>query len=271
MKLPILISVPHGGLSVPDFLKDQCLLSPEEILLDGDTWVRELYDFKDLVDAYIDTDIPRIVIDLNRNTNDLPPSNPDGVVKTCAVNESAVWKNPEGLNAKEIDFLLKNYYTPYHRRIEELSKEPSILLGVDCHSMLDVGPTDFKNRPLFCISNRGNHIGEMNVNLKGEKPTAPSDIMLKLKALLEEEFADIRMCDREFVSINSPFYGGYITKHHGALGHIPWIQIEINRRAYLPNHPHIKPTKDDLIVLRDFRDKLYEVLFRLSHYIRDGS
>ncbi|TCT12875.1 formiminoglutamase [Natranaerovirga pectinivora] len=271
MKLPILISVPHGGLSVPDFLIDRCLLSPEEILLDSDTWARELYDLKDLVEAYVDMDISRIVIDLNRNTNDLPPNNPDGIVKTIAVDGSPVWKNPEGLNSREIEFLIDNYYDPYHRRLEELSKDENIILGVDCHSMLDIGPTDSMNRPLFCISNRGNALGEMNINLQGEKITAPSRVLMKLKSLIEDAFSDIRVTDREFVAINSPFYGGYITKHQGSLGHIPWIQIEVNKCIYLPNNPSIKPTDDDLVVLRDFRNRLYKALCELSDYIRDGS
>ncbi len=38
--------------------------------------------------------------------------------------------------------------------------------------------------------------------------------------------------DRQEISLNDPFHGGYITKTYGA-GSIPWIQVEMNRSLYL--------------------------------------
>ena len=84
MTIPILVTVPHGGMRLPPEASE-CRLSPLEVVLDGDTWSRDLYNLRDHVAAFLDTEIPRAVIDLNRAPVDLPPVNPDGVVKTITV------------------------------------------------------------------------------------------------------------------------------------------------------------------------------------------
>ena len=107
--LPILISVPHGGMTIPKNLQTKCLIDSSDILMDGDTWSRELYDFKDLVEEYVDIDIARLVVDMNRSPDDLPPSNPDGVVKTITVDRKQVWDDPNGLSKQDIKHLIERY------------------------------------------------------------------------------------------------------------------------------------------------------------------
>jgi formiminoglutamase len=38
--------------------------------------------------------------------------------------------------------------------------------------------------------------------------------------------------DRNDISLNDPFHGGYITKTYGN-NSVPWIQVEMNRDLYL--------------------------------------
>lgn len=83
---------------VPLLLRKKCLLSELDILLDNDTYSRELYDLNDVIEAYVDTEIARIVIDMNRDQTDLPPVHPDGVVKTVTVTQQRVWDSPSGLD-----------------------------------------------------------------------------------------------------------------------------------------------------------------------------
>ena len=266
-KLPLVISVPHGGLMIPANLIKKCLLSKEEILLDCDTWSSELYDFKNLVEEYVDTPIARIVVDMNRNRNDLPPINPDGVVKTLSVVRKQVWDNG-GLSEQDINLLINDYYSKYHYSLEEASKSPNVILGIDCHTMLSVGPVPGKEtwqkRPLFCLGNRGSDKGDKH----SEPITAPAEVMLKLKYLLERKFSAYQDVNDEIplVTLNNPFMGGYITRHHGNLGNIPWLQLEINRRLYLPNatdQTAVTPVQEDLIKLEKIRDSLYEVFAEL--------
>ncbi|MFA9558504.1 N-formylglutamate amidohydrolase [Evansella sp. AB-rgal1] len=266
-KLPILISVPHGGIEFPENLIGKCLLTKKEILLDSDTWTKDLYHFKDNVEEYVDTNISRLVVDLNRELNDLPPANPDGIVKTLSVVGKQVWDKADGLSKVEIDQLVAMYYRPYHSKLETAALNPNVILGIDCHSMLDVGPSktqqSWEQRPLFCIGNRGSATGD---TLR-ETITAPPELMLRFKHLLEENFRGIvdEIVGVPLVAINQPFAGGYITRHHGSKGNIPWIQLEINRRLYVPNLQSItlEPTETDIAIITRTRDILLKVFGEL--------
>lgn len=239
-KLPIVLSVPHGGTVIPAPFKDRLLLDEQAVLLDSDTWTREIFDLKDRVAAYIDTDISRLVVDLNREKGDTPPGNPDGIVKTLSVNEEQVWREADGLTEAETAHVISAYYDPYHERVTKASQTPGLVLGIDGHSMLDIGPVKgthlWEQRPLFCIGNRGSESGDF-VN---EPITAPVEMMQTFKRLLEEHFGPLVKewigdhGQTPFVTMNQPFSGGYMTRKHGAAGPIPWIQLEINRRLYLP-------------------------------------
>ena len=79
MKLPVLLSVPHGGLEVPSEVAHICALTPKEIAEDGDEGARELYDLENHVAGFVDTDVARAIIDLNRAEDDFSK---DGVIKT---------------------------------------------------------------------------------------------------------------------------------------------------------------------------------------------
>ncbi|WP_078427806.1 N-formylglutamate amidohydrolase [Alkalihalobacterium alkalinitrilicum] len=267
-KLPLVISVPHGGVMIPTHLIKKCLLSKAEILLDCDTWSHELYKFKELVEEFVDTPIARIVIDMNREKSDFPPYNPDGVVKTQSVVEKSVWNSPGGLTTSEIQQLFTNYYTIYHRKLEAASSNPNVVLGIDCHTMLDVGPvpgqSNWEKRPLFCLGNRGSDTGQP----VGEPITAPTELMIKFKQLLESKFKNYASPNENvpLVTLNQPFAGGYITKYHGNKGNIPWIQLEINRRLYLPGSVDkmpILPSKKDVAKMRSIRNELYDVFKEL--------
>jgi N-formylglutamate amidohydrolase len=41
------------------------------------------------------------------------------------------------------------------------------------------------------------------------------------------------------VLLNDPFRGGYLCRHHGISGPLPWVQFEINRALYLPEEPDL--------------------------------
>ncbi len=235
-KLPVLISIPHGGTEVPKEVQHLFRLDPQEVLRDGDTWTRQVYDFKSRVLELVDTRIPRVVIDLNRDTTDLPPENFDGVVKTRSVFQNQVWDSPQGLKEEVRTELIEKYYQPYYQKVLEALKNPSIKLGIDCHSMLPKDPFNDKaeERPLFCISNRGGTRGEML-----EEPlSAPKELLQAFKGALEQEFG------HGSVELNNPFSGGYITRFFGQKNDVPWIQLEVNRSLYLPPEGLIPPTPE---------------------------
>lgn len=210
MKLPLLVSIPHCGLRIPSEVDNICKLSTKDIAADSDEGATEIYNgLKEWCESFIIADIARAVIDLNRAPDDIGS---DGVIKshTCW-NVPVYTKFPD---KSLIATLLERYYYPYHEKLSSCSNNKKIRLGLDCHTMLavgpPVGPDPGRERPLVCISN--------------DDTTCPQEMIQNLATCLSTSF-------KEKVFINKPFRGGYITRSHAS--EISWIQIEISRtKAY---------------------------------------
>lgn len=208
MTLPVLISVPHAGLQVPDEVVDLCVLTDREIAEDGDEGAAEIYDFKEAVRSFVTTDIARAIVDLNRAEDD---RRADGVVKTHTCLDVPVYgRFPD---ERVVARLLERHYRPYHARLTEFA--PGVRLGIDCHTMLAVGPPigplAGERRPAVCLSNRD-----------GE--TCPDKWLELLARLLGEELSVEVAC-------NEPFKGGYIVRAHAS--ELPWLQLELSRAPFL--------------------------------------
>ncbi|KPJ60878.1 MAG: hypothetical protein AMJ46_04040 [Latescibacteria bacterium DG_63] len=264
MRMPVLVTVPHGG-SKPPPEASTCLLTPHQIALDGDTWARNLYDLGDHVVAFLDTSVPRAVVDLNRAPDDLPPKNPDGVVKTVTVDGTQVWRDPTGPDSNLTRVLLDRHYAPWHEAVTEASSMPGLVLGLDCHTMLPIGPPAHalaaEPRPLVCLSNRGD-TGGMPA---GELLTAPTDLTLLLldNLALAFQHEDVeRDVEKPHFRLNDPFRGGHISRYHSTRGPLPWIQLELSRALYLPPEFGPVPGAADARRLADLRDKILGALQR---------
>lgn len=220
-ELPVLLSIPHGGMDIPAELEDRIVLSAADIFEDIDPYTREIYDLGDSVTHVVSTAYPRTFVDLNRAPDDLPPDNPDGVVKSHTCYGKTIYQSGMEPDSDLKDTLLEKYYFPYHNEIERLSnsKDPAIALALDCHSMAAVGPAISpdrgKKRPMVCL---GNAHGR---SCSQEAAAAMAACFRRAFSLEEND-----------VTINRPFAGGYITRRYG--GHpLPWIQVELNRDLYL--------------------------------------
>ena len=207
MKLPLIISVPHAGLTVTQEARDYCALSPEQILADSDEGAGEIYDLKSEVAIHITTDIARAVVDMNRAEDD---RGQDGVVKTHTCYNARVYC--QTLPEDVVEVLLERYYRPYHQRLSESAADAKF--GVDCHTMAAVGPPCSKDldceRPNICLSNAHG--------------TCPKEWFEKMVHCFKESF------DSE-ISVNHPFKGGYIIRSHSS--ELPWIQVELSRAPFL--------------------------------------
>ncbi len=207
MKLPLTISVPHAGLTVPQEVQGYCALTPEQILADSDEGAAETYDLKSDVTTYITTDIARAIVDMNRTEHD---RGQDGIVKTHTSYNTRVYHQPIPDNVIEI--LLDLYYRPYHQRLSESAAD--VKLGIDCHTMAAVGPPSATDsgceRPNICLSDAHG--------------TCPQDWFKNMVHCLEKSF-------ESKISVNHPFQGGYIIRSHSS--ELPWIQIEFSRAPFL--------------------------------------
>lgn len=208
MRLPLLISVPHAGRRIPPKVAPICCLTPEQILKDGDEGAGSVYAIENLVEAFVTTDIPRAIVDVNRAEDD---RRADGVVKTRTIFSEPVYTQPPG--EEVIESLLEHYYRPYHARLRTMATK--VVLGLDCHTMVATAPTISADagavRPAICLSNADG--------------TCPEAWFERLARELENAFEIA-------VSRNSPFKGGYIIRSHAV--ELPWMQLELSRAPFLP-------------------------------------
>jgi formiminoglutamase len=211
VKFPVLISLPHAGLDIPEEVQSLVLLDEDEIRRDADEQAAEIYGpLESLAAAFVTTDIARAFVDLNRAEDD---RGADGVVKTHTIFNVPVYDKP--LAGDVIEILLARYYRPYHARLTEIASGGKVRVGIDCHTMLEVappiGPDPGTPRPAVCLG-----------NLDGR--TCPESWLDDLAAAFESALGLP-------VAKNDPFKGGLITRSHSS--EIPWIQLEISRGDFL--------------------------------------
>ena len=190
-RYPFLVSVPHGGTRVPEEVRDQVALTQAELGFYSDPATRALYQFHDRVVSYLDTDISRMVVDLNRPPYHLPPRYPDGVIKLRTVHDTPVYRDGTLPDIRVMHRLLMDHYFPYHARVDLLLDPNRIAFAMDCHSMLPHGPPSHrdagKERPLICLGNNGDDQGEQR---PGSLSTCPAPWIRALAAAFREEFGD---------------------------------------------------------------------------------
>jgi len=257
---PLVISVPHGGDTIPPEVAERVGITGGDIFYDGDALTREIYDFGKRVDAFIETPIARAIVDVNRAYDDRPPANPDGVVKTVTTDGTPVYRDGMFPDNGLIDELLHRYSFPYHERLGNLLESRDIRLALDCHSMLERSPAASDRpgepRPLICLSNRGDEHG-MPVSGRGHVTCPPEWI----RALAESLGRACSGGGR--VVMNDPFAGGYIAQHHYEREGVPWIHIEINRKLYL-NEVYFDPERlrVDQRIIRELRGGIFDAIVR---------
>lgn len=207
MKLPLIVSVPHAGLTVPEEVRDYCALTPEQILADSDEGAAEIYRLQSEAAVFVTTSVARAIVDLNRAEDD---RRRDGIIKTHTCYDVPIYRRP--MPEDLVETLLERYYRPYHRRLSEAAG--SAKLGVDCHTMAAVGPPSAadagRERPKICLSNAYG--------------TCPQHWFGEFVECFEKSF------DFE-VSVDRPFKGGHIARSHSR--ELPWVQIELSRTPFL--------------------------------------
>ncbi|MDH7491813.1 MAG: N-formylglutamate amidohydrolase [Methanolinea sp.] len=227
-RLPVLISVPHGGTLVPVRIRDRVCLDDRALSYYSDPATQDLYDMRGIAAAFLQSDVSRVIIDLNRPPYHLPPKYPDGVVKTKTSLGHPVWKEDRLPDLACIHKLLLGDYFPYHAKADRFLLSGKVSVALDCHAMVPFGlpgqPDAGKKRPLFCLSNNGDDEGHAR---PGTLPTCPADWIQSLRDAIRDHFAG-----EGSIWINHPFHGGFIMNAHYWHAGIPWIQIEMNRSLY---------------------------------------
>jgi N-formylglutamate deformylase len=223
-KVPVVLSVPHSGVEFPDELKSH--FRPELAAQPDDTdwFVHDLYDFApSLGITVVHARYSRWVIDLNRDPRSKPLYT-DGRIITELVPKTDFLGNEIYAGKKflpddaEIERRLKNYYLPYHQKIENLLRERleefgQVLLW-DAHSIRRFVPT-IQDKPF----------PDLILGDNDEKSAGKEIIEIALKNLRAGKYG---------VNHNSPFKGGHITRNFGKPEkNIHALQLEMAKTNYM--------------------------------------
>ena len=230
---PLIISSPHSGT-----LLEKNLLAKRN---------NDIYSFDSMQDMYVNefsssldkcgftvlqSNISRVVIDLNRNINEidskiiknLPPDIEIvlsdkvragiGLFATKDASGNEIYD--EKLDWLEVKDRINNYYLPWHNSLKIAAKNLSTkfnrVLIIDMHSM--PSETTYNNKLADFVI--GNNFGKSS-----------SNITQKILSRVIESYG-------YSVSINDPYSGGYITKNYSSTDeNIQCIQLEIKKSLYM--------------------------------------
>ncbi|MFB5597552.1 MAG: N-formylglutamate amidohydrolase [Nitrosopumilaceae archaeon] len=219
MTFPVLICIPHSGTKIPTELKSKIKIKSKEVFADIDAYTKEIYDIGSSAMKVISTPYARTFIDVNRNENDLPPNQPDGIVKSMTCYKDPIYKLASEPDSKLLQKLIKKYYEPYHTQILGVTKFLDLKLALDCHSMAavapDISPDVGQERPLICL---GNCFGK----------SCSTEMTERLAECFRLAFG----LSSNAIKINEPFFGKYTTQKYGNKP-VPWVHVELNRRLFL--------------------------------------
>ena len=205
---PLVLSLPHSGTRVPDFLR--CALRPgAEIRLPGcDAHLPELLP-DDLPAAAVINPWVRAAADVNRP----PHPQPGGPRSGCLFPLDGADGAPlyrRRLTPKAIEMRLTRIHRPYHAALEQTLADRVRTHGsavlLDLHSF-----------PAAAAPEIDAVLGDLNGR------SAPDALTARLEALLHAE--GLR------TARNAPFPGGYILRRH-ASDHIYAVQLELSRAWY---------------------------------------
>lgn len=218
-RLPLLISIPHGGFYIPPELEGRLALSKRDLFRDIDAYSSEIFDLRDNCEVVVKAKIASTFIDCDHSSQIVYTGRLNGIVKAETCQRLQIYKDAEVPDRELIRSLIKKYYNPYHLQIQNGLDNPRIKLAIDCHSMVSIGPKNSpdsgKERPLICI---GDQYGN----------SCPAQTTRNLA----ECFRTVFKISKKEVSINEPYSGGYISRHYSK-NKFPWIKLLFNRSLFM--------------------------------------
>ena len=218
--VPILISMPHNGVSIPEDIANSMTESSKQVA-DTDWYLDRLYDFVTERGCYlIKPEYNRYVIDLNRSDKEenlYPGQDTTELCPTTQFNRQAIYKSGCLPDQKEINRRIENYWRPYHNQLKDtinkIKNEFGGALLFEAHSIRSHVPRFFKGKlPDFNFGTYdGNSCSEILSNSISEwEPKSYSKV------------------------VNGRFKGGYITREYGdPKNNIHSIQLELSQAAYM--------------------------------------
>ncbi|MHA7685667.1 N-formylglutamate deformylase [Cupriavidus sp. PET2-C1] len=224
-RLPLVISIPHGGELLPDWLVPR--LTPVACLRPDTDWhLRRLYAFAAEQGAsVVEANFSRYVIDVNRpgDGSSLYPG--QTTTTLCPVETfrgAPLYLQGNGPSAEEIDARKRDYWQPYHgalaAEITRLRGQHANVLVWEAHSIAGVLPRLFDGR-----------LPDLNLGTHSGASCAPAMRNAVIAAAAGSPFTWVA---------DDRFKGGHITRHYGRPAEgVHTIQLEMVQAIYMREQP----------------------------------
>jgi N-formylglutamate amidohydrolase len=228
---PLLVEIPHAGLTVPDELSAEVIAAESAIKRDADIFVDRLYArAPELGASLLVANMSRYVVDLNRAQTDVDVATvsdhpapgtlqPRGVVWRATTDGQPILRRP--LTYARLTSRLRTYYVPYHealgRTLAEMRERYGYALLLAAHSMPSAGRALHKDR--------GTARADVVPGSRGRTSASPRVI-----DLVDAHFREAGLSVRH----DDPYQGGFSTTFYGRPSeNVHAIQIELNRALYV--------------------------------------
>ncbi|QDO99952.1 N-formylglutamate deformylase [Thalassotalea sp. PS06] len=218
--LPILISMPHNGIQIPDEIRST-MTNAGLSVADTDWDLDRLYGFaRDLGVYLIIPNYSRYVIDLNRSPDGInlyPGADSTELCPTTNFQRQPLYRMGMNPDEAEIQRRIATYWQPYHQAVEstlaEIQKNHGKALLLEAHSICSEVPRFFDGQlPDF---NFGTNQGK----------SCTHEFHNVLEQLDFSPYSQV---------IDGRFKGGYITRAYANLDkHIETVQLELSQRTYM--------------------------------------
>jgi N-formylglutamate deformylase len=221
---PLLISMPHPGVLLPDEIS--ALLTPlARTVPDTDWHIPLLYDFARAMGASIlAARYSRFAIDLNRPEDDTPlyQTATTGLFPDTLFDGTSVYL-PGAVRGEDVKAACKEQiWRPYHQRLQDelarIKAQHGYAMLLDAHSIRGEIPRLFDGL-----------LPDFNIGTNDGRSSASSLTGAVAKALDAPGYRQV---------VNGRFKGGHITRHYGqpASG-AHAIQLELAQRTYMNEAP----------------------------------
>jgi N-formylglutamate deformylase len=233
-RTPVLVEVPHAGLTIPEPLEDEILATLDVRKRDADLYVDELFALApEAGAALLCARLSRYVADLNRAPDDLeldgePGANGFRALSRGSQPRGVVWRvTTDGrpalrtqLDAAALHRRVELYHAPYHARLRDELEATRLRFG---HVVLVAGHS------MPSAVRRGVREVERRADIvPGSLGRTSCDP--RVIDLVERHFRAAGLSVRH----DEPYKGGFSTAHYGRPAqHQHAIQIEINRALYM--------------------------------------
>ncbi len=223
---PLLLSIPHTGIEVPDWMPPRLANAAVAALPDTDWHLHELYDFApELGVTTIFARFTRYVVDLNRPRTQeklYPGQAETELVPTRTFAGDPIYRAGAEPTATEIDARIARYWQPYHDRLaaelRKLRARFGYALLFDAHSIVGCVPR-LHPEPLPDLM-----LGDVDGKSCG--------------AALSDAVHDVQRASGLAAARNFRFKGGFITRGYGKPAEqVHALQLEMSQRIYMDESP----------------------------------